>query len=267
MASFRMGFAVAMSALVMFSASAVAHADTLSDIKAAKKIRISIDLTNSPYGKVDDKMQPSGSDVAIGKLLAADMGVEFELVATTGASRIPNLQTNKADIVVSSLSITPARAEVIDFSIPYADLLSVVAGPKSVNVKTFDELNGKKVAVTRGTTQDSDLTQRAKNTQIVRYEDDATLALAVASGQADLFATGGAQVRNINSKNPSRELEPKITLQTFNLAIGVRKNEPELLNWVNGWIKTNLKNGKLNAINKEYHGVDLSPDVLKAGNS
>ena len=45
----------------------------------------------------------------------------------------------------------------------------------------------------------------------------------------------------------------------------MRKDEPELLNWVNAWVKTNLKNGKLNAINKSYHGVDLSPDVIKAG--
>ena len=142
----------------------------------------------------------------------------------------------------------------------------MVAGPKSINVKSLEDLDGKKVAVTRGTTQDSDLTQRAKGVQIVRYEDDATLALAVTSGQADLFATGRAQVLNINSKNPSRELEPKITLQTFYLAIGVRKNDPEMLNWVNAWVKTNLKNGKLNAINKTYHGFDLSPDVVKAGN-
>jgi polar amino acid transport system substrate-binding protein len=130
-------------------------------------------------------------------------------------------------------------------------------------VKTLQDLDGKKVAVTRGTTQDTDLTQRAKNTQIVRYEDDATLALAVASGQADLFATGRAQVVVINNKNPARELEPKITLQTFLLAVGVRKGDAELLAWVNNWVKANLKNGKLNAINKAYHGVDLSPDVLK----
>ena len=50
------------------------------------------------------------------------------------------------------------------------------------------------------------------------------------------------------------------------LAIGVRKDEPELLNWVNAWVKTNLKNGRLNAINRTYHEVDLSPDVIKAGN-
>ena len=267
MRSLRMFSVVALASFTMLLTSGYSRADTLSDIKQAKKIRISIDLTNSPYGRTDDKMQPSGSDVDIAQLLAHDLGVELAIVPTTGSSRIPNLQTGKADIVVSSLSITPDRAKVVDFSVSYADLLSVVAGPKTINVKSLKDLDGKKVAVTRGTTQDTDLTQRAKGVQIVRYEDDATLAMAVASGQADLFATGRAQVLNINSKNPSRDLEPKITLQTFYLAIGVRKNEPELLNWVNDWVKANLKNGKLSAINKKYHGFELSPELLKAGNN
>lgn len=265
MVSIRKVFTVVLTIMALASTTGAPRADTLSDIRQAKKLRVSIDLTNSPYGRTDEKMQPSGSDVDIAKLLAQDMGVEFEIVPTTGSSRIPLLQTGKADLVISSLSITPDRAKAIDFSVPYADLLSVVAGPKTTDVKTLQDLDGKKVAVTRGTTQDTDLTQRAKNAQIVRYEDDATLALAVASGQADLFATGRAQVTVINNKNPARQLEPKITLRTFLLAIGVRKGEPELLAWVNDWAKTNLKNGKLNAINKAYHNVDLSPDVLKAG--
>ncbi|MDB5520040.1 MAG: amino acid transporter [Tardiphaga sp.] len=270
MVSFRIVSVAALAVTALVLTTVAPRADTLSDIKQAKKIRISIDLTNSPYGRTDDKLQPSGSDVDIAKLLARDLGVEFEIVPTTGSSRIPLLQTGKADLVISSLSITPDRAKAIDFSVPYADLLSVVAGPKAIAVKSLADLDGKKVAVTRGTTQDTDLTQRAKNneinSQIVRYEDDATLALAVASGQADLFATGRAQVTAINTKNPGRELEPKITLQTFLLAIGVRKGDAELLAWTNDWVKANLKNGKLNAINKAYHGVDLSPDVLKAGN-
>jgi polar amino acid transport system substrate-binding protein len=266
MISFRLVFAAALTVVALAFTITEPRADTLSDIRQAKKIRISIDLTNSPYGRTDEKMQPSGSDVDIAKLFAKDLGVEFEIIPTTGSSRIPLLQSGKADLVISSLSITPDRAKAIDFSVPYADLLSVVAGPKSVDVKSLPDLDGKKVAVTRGTTQDTDLTQRAKNTQIVRYEDDATLAMAVASGQADLFATGRAQVAAINSKNPGRELEPKITLQAFLLAIGVRKGDTELLAWTNNWVKANLKNGKLSAINKAYHGVDLSPDVLKAGN-
>jgi polar amino acid transport system substrate-binding protein len=253
--------------LACLALAAPAKADALDDIRQARKVRIAIDLAIPPFGMSDDKMQPTGSDVDLARLLAKDLGVELEIVPTTGPSRIPFLQTGKADLVVSTLSITPERAKVIDFSIPYADHLSVVAALKSLDIKSYADLEGKRVAVVRGTTQDTDLTAQAKGAQLVRYEDDATMALAVASGQADILATARSLLPAINKKNPARTVEPKIVMQTFHLAVGMRKNEPRLLEWVNGWVKANLKNRKLDEIYKSYHGVGVAADILKAGDS
>ncbi len=74
-------------------------ADTYADIIAAKKIRVSTDLAIPPSGMLDANLKPVGSDVETAQLLAKDWGVELEFIQTTGATRIPNLQTNKADIV------------------------------------------------------------------------------------------------------------------------------------------------------------------------
>ena len=244
----------------------VAQADTLDDIKKAGKVRIAIDLAIPPFGMSDDKMQPAGSDVDLARLLAKDLGVQLEIVTTTGPTRIPMLQTNKADLVVSTLSITPERAKVVDFSIPYADHPSVVAGLTSATIRQMSDLEGKKIGVVRGTTQDTDLTRQAKGAQLVRYEDDATMALAFASGQVDIIATARSLLPAISKKNPARMLEPKITMQTFYLAIGLRKDEPRLLSWVNDWVRANLQNGKLVDIYKTHHGIDIDPALLlKAG--
>src|ERR1700755_3533277 len=153
---------IAGAAVALLTLSAVAHADALDDIKKAGKVRIAIDTAIPPFGMTDDKMQPAGSDVDTARLLAQDLGVPLEIVTTTGPTRIPGLQTNKADLVVSTLSITPDRAKVIDFSIPYADHPSVVAALKGVAISSYADLAGKKVAVVRGTTQDTDLTREAK---------------------------------------------------------------------------------------------------------
>src|SRR5262249_3619366 len=91
----------------LLSLGAAAHAEQLDDIKKAGKIRIAIDTAIPPFGMTDDKMQPAGSDVETARLLAQDLGVQLEIVPTTGPSRIPTLQTNKADLVISTLSITP----------------------------------------------------------------------------------------------------------------------------------------------------------------
>ena len=155
---------------------------------------------------------------------------------------------------------------MIDFSVPYADHPSVVAALPSIAIKSYADLAGKKVAVVRGTTQDTDLTREAKGAQLVRYEDDATMALAFASGQVDILATARSLLPAISKKNPARTAESKITMQTFYLAVGLRKNEPKLKAWVDEWVKTNLKNGKLAAIYKKYHGIDIPTDqLLKVG--
>ena len=259
------GITALFAAILLVATGAASRADGLDDIKAAKKLRVAIDLGLPPYGMTDDKMQPTGSDVETGKLLAKDLGVEFELVPTTGASRIPSLQSGKADVVISTLSVTPERAKVIDFSPGYAVLRTVVAGVKGINVKSLADLDGKTIATTRGTTHDTYLTQNAKNSKIVRYEDDATEAQAFVSGQVDLFSTAELLMAPIAARNPSRQLELKFVIDTFNLAIGVKQGEPRLLQTVSDWVKTNLKNGKLNEIYKKYHGNDLPDSVLKGG--
>lgn len=74
-------------------------------------------------------MKPVGSDVETAELLAKDWGVKLKFIETTGPTRIPNLQTGKADIIISTLSVTPQRAQVIDFSRAYAGLRSVIGAP------------------------------------------------------------------------------------------------------------------------------------------
>ena len=258
----KMMTAVAIAAVAMMGVVQVANADALDDIKKSGKIRIAVDLGVPPYGMTDDKMQPSGSDIDTAKALAKDWGLQFEHVPTTGASRIPSLQTGKADLVISTLSITPERAKVIDFSLGYAVLRTVIAAPKSVNVKSLADLDGKTVGTVRGTTHDTQLTKEGpKGMKLVRYEDDATEAQAFLSGQVDIFSTAELLVAPIDKKNPARQVEVKFVLDTFKLAVGVKKDETRLVEEVNKWILANLKNGKLDEIYKKFHGNGL-PEVI-----
>ena len=249
----------ALVATCLTVAALAAHADLLDDIMKAKKIRISTDMAIPPAGMMDANMKPSGSDVETAKLLAKDWGLEIEWVPTTGATRIPNVNTGKADIIVSTLSVTPERAKVIDFSKAYAVLQSVVGAPKTAHVKDWADLKGRNVTVTRGTTQDTELSGMAndKGFKVVRYDDDATMVTAGATGQADVVATSVALVNQISAKSPAKPWEPKFVIRNFDLAIGIKQGEPRLLAKLNEWVAANLKNGKLSAIYKKYYGVDL----------
>lgn len=254
-----------LAAMSLAVATGPASADTYDDIIAAKKIRIATDLAIPPSGMLDADLKPVGSDVETAKLLAADWGLELEFVETTGPTRIPNLQTKKADIIISTLSVTPQRAEVIDFSKPYAALRSVVGAPAAAKIGGWEDMKGKAITVTRGTTQDSALTAMASEHgfTVTRYDDDATLVTAAVSGQAGAVATSETLVNQIKTRNADLAFEPKFTITTFDLAIGVRKNEPQLKAKLDEWVAANLKNGKLNEIYKKYHGAELPEAMLK----
>src|SRR3954464_5136490 len=255
---------IAIAAVGRIGLGQAANADALDDIKKSGKIRIAVDLGVPPYGMTDDKMQPTGSDIETAKLLAADWGLQFEHVPTTGAARIPALQTSKADLVISTLSITPERAKVIDFSLGYAVLRTVIAAPKSVNVKSLAELDGKTVGTVRGTTHDTQLTKEGpKGMKLVRYEDDATEGQAFLSGQVDIFSTAEMIVPQLDKKNPARQVEVKFVLDNFKLCVGVKKDEKRLLEEVNKWVLANIKNGRLTALNKKYFGSDLPELITK----
>jgi len=253
---------IAVAAIAMIGLAQAANADALDDIKKSGKIRIAVDLGVPPYGMTDDKMQPTGSDIETAKLLAADWGLQFEHVPTTGAARIPSLQTGKADLVISTLSITPERAKVIDFSKGYAVLRTVIAAPKNIALKSMADLDGKTVGTVRGTTHDTQLTKEGpKGMKLVRYEDDATEGQAFLSGQVDIFSTAEMIVPQLDKKNPARQVEIKFVLDNFKLCVGIKKDEKRLVDEVNKWVLANIQNGKLTALNKKYFGSDL-PDLI-----
>ena len=97
---------------------------------------------------------------------------------------------------------------------------------------------------------------------VQRYDDDATLVTAAVSRQAYAVATPATLVNQIKKQNPKLNFEPKMTLTVFDLAIEMKKNQPELKEKLNEWIEINIKNGKLNAIYEKYHGEPISQEKL-----
>ncbi|MFL9923947.1 transporter substrate-binding domain-containing protein [Herbaspirillum lusitanum] len=240
-----------------------AMADQLDDIKKAGKVRVAIAMGTPLFSYADENLQPTGSDVDTAKQLAQDLGVKLEIVSITNAARVPTLQANRADLVIADLSITPERQKVIDFSVPYAVITIMVGGPKSMQIKDYADLNGKRIGLTRATVNDTLTTQMAKGAEIVRYEDDATLITSMVTGQVEIFSSTPSNLQEMIKKAPGKNLELKFAQKDFDLGIALNKNQPKLKEWVDNWVVANHKNGKLNAIYKKYHGRDLPASITK----
>src|SRR5438045_4742446 len=131
-----------------------AKADRFEDILKKGVVRIAVPLDVPPFGSQNQAREAEGFDVELAGMVAKALGVKLELQQVTGANRIPFLLTDKVDIVISVMGLTPERAKQIMFTSPYADTQLAVFGPKSASLKSADQIGSLKVAAANGTTQE-----------------------------------------------------------------------------------------------------------------
>lgn len=240
------------SLLALGAAQAQTALDTITK---SKTIKIAIPTDYPPYGFVGPDMKPQGLDVAVAELIAAKLGVKAELVPVTSANRIPYLQTKKADLVISTLGKNPEREKVINFSAAYAPFYQAVFAAKSLSIKSWADLGGKSVAVTRGAMEDQELAKVAPPTlEYKRFEDNNATIAAFAAGQTQLLATSAAVAGNLMQRNPGLNTEYKLLLKDSPCFVGVAKGEDALLAKVNQIIAAAKAAGELEALSKKWLG-------------
>ena len=233
-----------------------AHAQTaLDDVMKAKKITIAIPTDFPPYGFVGTDLKPQGLDVDMANYIAAKLGVAIELAPVTSANRIAYLQSKKADLVISTLGKNPEREKVIDFTSAYSPFFQAVFAPKSLVIKSFADLNGKSVGVTRGAIEDQELTKLAPaGTDIKRFEDNNVTVSSFVSGQVQVIATGASVAGNLMAKNPQLGTEYKLLLKDSPNFIGVAKGEDKLRLKVNEIIADAKKSGDIDKMAVRWLG-------------
>jgi polar amino acid transport system substrate-binding protein len=227
----------------------------LDGVMKAKLIKIAIPTDFPPYGFVGTDLQPQGLDVDMAKLIADRLGVKLELLPVTSANRIPYLQTKKADLVISTLGKNAEREKVIDFTAAYSPFFQAVFAPKALAIKSWSDLGGKSVAVTRGAMEDQELGKVAPaNTDIKRFEDNNATVSAFVSGQTQLIATGASVAANMIQKNPQLAAEYKLLLKDSPNFIGVAKGEDALRLKVNEVIAGAKKAGDIDKMASKWLG-------------
>ena len=248
--------AIVVASLGLVSA---AWADRLEEIITKGVIRIGVPLDVPPFGSQNVNREAEGFDVDMANMVAKAMGVKLELTQITGANRLPFLLTDKVDVVISVMGLTPERAKQIMFSAPYANTSLAVYGPKNISVKSPAELANYKVAAAKGTTQELALSAANPKANIMRTEDDATAAAAYLSGQAQLFSTNSIVAIDLAKKNPKKEFDLKFNIRKSPAHMGVKMGEHNLVRWLDSFIFFNTMNTELDQLHKKWLGRGMDP--------
>jgi polar amino acid transport system substrate-binding protein len=231
---------------------------TLDKILKEKKLRVAIDVANPPFGVLDKAGEPDGSDVAVARQMAKDMGVELEFVQVPSTGRIPALLAGRADVTIASISVTADRAKAVMYCNPNGALQIVIFGPQSIAIKTPADLAGKRIGITRATLEEAAVPKMAPaGTDIVWFDDIGATIQALLSGQVDAVAMTSFAGKTVADGNPDKHIETKLLVTTAFYGPIVRHDDFELRQWINTWLFLNTQNGTLAAIYKKYTGIDL----------
>lgn len=256
---FQRTLCLAAAAGTLAFAVAGAQAQTIADIVKKAKVTIGVVSGVPPFGMADAQGNPIGYDVDMANALGKYLGVPVEIVALTPPSRIPALESGKVDFLVATLGPTPERAKVVAFSMPYSSYDMTLFAGSGLKYTKLQELASKKVGVPRGSPQDVTLTRLAvPGTSIVRFEDDATASQAMISGQVDAVVLPSNTGNDILKARAAGKFDAKFALYAQPSSIALRRNAPELLQWLNTTIYYMKQNGELDAISRKWQNAPLS---------
>ena len=253
---FFISIAAAMSILPLANS---AHAD-LSEILKRGKVNIAVPESFPPFGSLGADGEHQGYDVDVAKLVAKDLGVDLELVPVTSKQRIPFLETNRVDLVISSMGANPSRAKSINFSSAYAPFFSGAFASSDKKIKGPEDLAGYKVGMTGGTLEDLEITKVAPSSaKLIRFGDNAATLSAFKSGQIDVLVTGNTAAAGISAEDPNLDIQTKFIIKESPCFMGVKKGNDDLLRWINVFILHKKLGGQLNSISQKWLGQDLPP--------
>lgn len=193
-----------------------------------------------------------GIDVEIAKAIADELGMELEIEDIAFDSIIPEITSGKADMGLAGMTVTEDRKQSVDFSDTYAKASQKIIVTEDSKVASPDDLKGVIVGVQLGTTGDlyvSDL--EGDGTTVERYSKGFEAVQALSQGKIDAVVIDGEPAKTFVAETAGLKiLDESFTEEEY--AIAVKKGNTELLDKINGALKTLKDNGTLDEIVAKY---------------
>ena len=218
-------------------------------IKEADEIVIGIFSDKAPFGYIDANGKPAGYDVVYGDRIAADLGVTAKYVPVDAAARTEVLASNKVDITLANFTVTPERAEKVDFANPYFKVSLGVVSPTSAEITDVSQLAGKTLIVTKGTTAEAYFEANHPEVKLQKYDQYSDAYQALEDGRGDAFSTDNTEVIAWAIQHPGFSVGIKSLGETSYIAAAVKKGNTALLDWLNNEL---VDLGQENFFHKDY---------------
>jgi glutamate transport system substrate-binding protein len=194
-------------------------------------------------GATDD--EPSGFDVEMGKILAADLGIAPEDITwkeTISDNREPFLQEHEVDLVLASYSITPERRAIVGQAGPYYVTGQQLLVPADSDIDSLDDVKGTEVCSVTGSTSLDNIKKAGATPR--GFDTYSECVDQVLDGSVDAMTTDGAILLGYAAQHPD---DLKVVVDPFSTeryGVGYSKDYPEMCQWISDTIEKSFEDGQ-----------------------
>ena len=221
-----------------------------------KKLRVGMELAYPPFEMRDQSGVPAGVSVDLARALGEQLGMAVEIQNLPFDGLIPALKTGKLDLIISSMTATPERAQSIDFSEPYLKTgLCLLVGAKS-DIRTIADADkiGRSIAVKKGTTGHLYALRALKAARPLVLDNENACVLEVVQGKAEAFIYDQMSTFKNSRKNPDTTRAILAPFQQESWAIGLRKGDDDLRARVNAFLASYREKGGFEKLGDKWLG-------------
>ena len=241
------------AALVVALAACGSSKDSDSNKSSCKAGTLTMGTNASfpPYEYVDDNGKIVGIDAEIAQAIADKLGMKLEIKDMEFESLVPAVKAKSIDLALAGMTVNEERKQSVNFSDSYSTGVQVVIVKENSEIKTVDDLKGKKIGVQAGTTGDTYCTDDFGEENVKQFSNGSLAVAALANGQVDCVVIDNEPAKNYVAANSGLKiLDTEYVTEDY--AIAISKDNDELLKKVNNALKELKDDGTVDKIIGKY---------------
>jgi polar amino acid transport system substrate-binding protein len=244
-------------------ARAAAPPDILRRVRDQGVVRIGVWLDAPPWGGFDADGRPDGSEVAIARLLARDMGLRLRLVRLKAGERMEALLEDRCDVLAAALPMAPPQIGRVAFTMPHGRVNTVFAAPSGLRLESMGDLVGRRVAMSAGTVAAEMAHAQLPPGAIALFTPGTPQTVeALLMGEADVAVTYDWQLRDLRLARPDLDILPQLPLHSWSYGLATQLGQPDLQRFLNIFLYLRGVDGTLADIHARYFASPL-PEGLR----
>ena len=237
-----------------------ASGDHLERIQKSGKIIFAMEGQWAPWTYHDESGELVGYDTEVGKAIAEKLGVEAEFIEGEWDGLFTGLDGGRYDVIINGVEITEERTQKYDFATPYAYIkTALVVAKGNSDIKSFDDLNGKKTSNSLGSTYADMAADKGAEVQNVDTLSE-TIDM-VTSGRVDATLNAEVSFYDYLKEHPDAPIDiVALTDEASQVAIPLVKgnDNASLKAAIDKAVDELSKDGTLTALSEKYFGSDIS---------